>query len=76
MKLTQLTLKKVYGKKLTIKDTSGGYDSTDNQAEVVMTFEGDNIDVDKAKEEVRKHAIDLLDDDASFVKDRELGKKE
>ena len=69
MKLKEITVKKVYGKKLTIKDASGGYDSTDNQAEVTMTFEGEDINAKEANLIVQKAAQDLFDDDYPFVKE-------
>ena len=74
-KLKEVTLKKGYIEKLTTKDRFGSYDSKENQAEVIMTFEGENIDIEKAKEIVRSHALDLMDQDPKWIKEKQSNEK-
>jgi len=57
MKLTEYTVKKSLLTKVTQKTPAGGYNSDENGAEVILTFEGE-IDTAKAnqmaQDEVRK----------------------
>lgn len=60
MKLTQYVVKKSLLHKKTLKTVTGGYDSDENGAEVILTFESSDGDINTdeankmANEEVRK----------------------
>ena len=76
MKLREITVRKAYLKKLTTKDASGSYDSTENQAESTMTFgvdEGEDIEVvyKTANQAVQKATKDLLDEDPGWIKEKQ-----
>jgi len=58
MKLSEYVVKKSLLRKVTQKTLSGGYNSDENGAEVILTFTGEDIDTEtanqRAQDEVRK----------------------
>jgi hypothetical protein len=62
MKLTEYTAKKTLGNKNTLKSTNGSYSSEENSAEVILTFTGDNIDMNEANRMAQEQAVKLLNE--------------
>ena len=63
MILKEYTVKKALGEKMTTKSPNGSYDSQENNAEVVMTFEseGSPIDTDECNKKVLAEIYKVLD---------------
>jgi DNA-directed RNA polymerase subunit L len=72
MKLSEIIVKKGYMKRETIKGTTGGYESSENQAEATLTFQVDEdedpkVALENADKEVRAAAKQLLDEDPAWM---------
>ena len=73
MKPKSITLRKGYMDRDTVKGSSGSYRSAEDQGEITMTFENKDgfteKEIKELKDNVRKHAIDLKDDDPDWIKE-------
>ena len=72
MKLKEITVKKGYMKRETIKGQTGGYESSENAAEATLTFQVDaeedpDVALGTADRKVRIVARKLLDEDEEWM---------
>lgn len=78
MKLKTITVRKSYTNRDTIKGKTGSYRSVENQAEVILTFDTEEIEdegvaLKSANDKVRAQAKDLLNDDPDWIKEESSG---
>jgi len=55
MKLTELTVRKTLGKKVTLKNAAGSFKSEDVEVESIMTFKDENGEMDLLEAEKQVH---------------------